>query len=103
MSRDPKSFILEARVENMMSPAGNDTPNQFRIVTNDATIFQSYRTVIAIRPHEHEDGEPKVYLSPEYDCSQTTIKYLKQFLGHPLAETRKKIKEGTYQVVEGLR
>ena len=102
MSRDPRTMIHHARVQNMDSPIGGPVANQFHIITDDASVFQSYRTVIAVRPHDHEDGEPEVYLSAAYDCSRTTMKYLKQFLGHGISETRRRIEEGRYVVSEDL-
>jgi hypothetical protein len=84
--------INQVRVENMTSARGNDIPNQFRIYTDDGVYFQSYSSIIAFRPH---DG--KIVLDAEtWDYSTATGKYRNQFLREGIAETREKIKDGTY-------
>ena len=67
--------------------------NQFEVICNGEAIFQSYRSIIAIK---RNCGQ--VSLSHHYDYSKTTMKYLKAFLGHGVAETRKKIDAGEYKV-----
>lgn len=53
----------------VQSPAAN----QFIVSTNKFSAFQSYTTLIAVI----KDG--KLYISDEWDCSTTTIKYFRQF------------------------
>lgn len=53
----------------VQSPAAN----QFIVSTNKFSAFQSYTTLIAVI----KDG--KLYVSDEWDCSRTTLKYFKQF------------------------
>lgn len=92
--------IRKIKVRNMESRNGNLVPNQFIIYTDDGVYFQSYTTIIAFEPHE-ERG--KVYLDERsWDCSRTTGKYRNEFLGEGIAETRRKIKEGTYVLVNWL-
>lgn len=63
------------KVSNMYSSNGNQVPNQFIIDNGNKTLFQSYKTIVAIK----ENG--KVTLdSNALDYSNTTLKYLKQFL-----------------------
>ena len=74
---------------------GNQVPNQFIIDSGNKTIFQSYQTIVAIK----ENG--KVTLdSNALEYSNTTLKYLKQFLN--TNESKKslyaKIESGFYQV-----
>tara|TARA_R100000458_G_scaffold30357_1_gene27844 strand:- start:972 stop:1235 length:264 start_codon:yes stop_codon:yes gene_type:complete len=81
------------KVKNMYSPNGNKVANQFVITTENAEIFQSYNTVIAIK---HNDGT--VELDTAWDYSRTTSKYRNIFLGETTKETQKHIKSGEYQV-----
>ena len=63
------------KVSNMFSSNGNQVPNQFIIDSGNKTVFQSYKTIVAIK----ENG--KVILdSNALEYSNTTLKYLKQFL-----------------------
>ena len=82
-------------VTNMCSNNGNQVPNQFIIDNGNKTIFQSYKTIVAVK----ENG--KVTLdSNALEYSNTTLKYLKQFLN--TNESKKslyaKIESGFYQV-----
>ena len=83
------------KVESMSSPAwgGGDVPNQYIIRTRNLTIFQSYRTIIAVRT---SDG--MIILDKgSWDCSTTTGKYRNKFLGDDSKrETQKKIDSGEY-------
>ena len=72
-----------------------EVPNQFIIDTPTARIFQSYSTIIAIK----QNGQ--VFLDKNsWDYSTTTGKYRNKFLGEGIAETRRKIKEGIYKLVD---
>lgn len=79
-------------VRNMTSPrTGRPIANQFIIETGDATAFQSYNTIIALRK------AGKVTLDKTmWDFSMTTGKYRNEFLGESITETRTKIKSGEY-------
>ena len=81
------------RVENMTSSKGNAVPNQFIIIDKGKEYFQSYNSIIAVK----EKGQVKLdsYL---WDYSVTTGKYRNDFLGEGIADTRKKIKDGTYKL-----
>lgn len=84
--------MTNIRVYNMTSAKGNTIPNQFEIDTPDGTYFQSYRTTIAFKPNKG-----KIQLDKDrWHYSSTTGKYRNQFLGEGIAETRKKIADGTY-------
>ena len=67
--------------------------SQVVIECEQGLIFQSYESVIAIKSN---DGP--ISLSEHYDYSRTTMKYLSRFLGHGVAETRKKIASGEYKL-----
>lgn len=78
-------------VSNMQSSRGNDIANQFIITDGNKTVFQSYKSVIAIK----ENG--KITLDEnKWNYSVTTGKYRNQFLGENIAITRAKIKSGEY-------
>ena len=92
--------IEKYKVSNMPSykGTGDVVANQFVITvnTNKGTkrIFQSYDTIIAVRD---EDG--KITLDENmWDYSQTTSRYRNNFLCENTAETRRKIKNGIYQL-----
>ena len=82
------------KVSNMTSRNGNQVPNQFIIDNGNKTVFQSYKTIVAVE----ENG--KVTLdSNALEYSNTTLKYLKQFLN--TSESKKslhaKIENGFYK------
>lgn len=83
-------------VTNMKSPRGHKVPNQFIITTKEGTYFQSYQSIIALIKN---DGS--VVLDDYYwDYSRTTGKYRNEFLMEGIAETRKKIASGEYQLTD---
>ena len=80
----------------MKSPRGHKVPNQFIITTKEGTYFQSYQSIIALIKN---DGS--VVLDDYYwDYSRTTGKYRNEFLMEGIAETRKKIASGEYQLTD---
>lgn len=86
--------IPNVQVRNMTSARGNDVPNQFIIVTDEGSFFQSYSTIIAFQAN---DGT--VYLDESaWNYSATTGKYRNQFLNEGIADTRNKIKTGEYKL-----
>ena len=83
------------KISNMCSNNGNQVPNQFIIDNGNKTIFQSYKTIVAVK----ENG--KVTLdSNALEYSNTTLKYLKQFLNtrDSKKQLQAKIENGFYQV-----
>lgn len=89
-------FTKKAKVEQMEGRAGRPVANQFIITTGDGVYFQSYYSIIAFKPY----GEDKIYLDEnKWDYSTTTGKYRNDFLGEGIAETRQKIKNGVYELV----
>lgn len=87
---------MKVYVENMRSPSGKSlVPNQYIIWTNEGKYFQSYSTIIAMI-----DTKGNVFLDSEaWNYSRTTSKYRNLFLKESLDDTRKKIKDGTYKLV----
>ena len=83
------------KISNMYSNNGNQVPNQFIIDNGNKTLFQSYKTIVAVK----ENG--KVTLdSNALEYSNTTLKYLKQFLNtsDSKKQLQAKIENGFYQV-----
>ena len=63
-------------VRNLTSPrSGREVANQFVISTDKGTFFQSYRTIVA-----KVDKKGQVWVSSAWNYSNTTTKYLYQFL-----------------------
>ena len=92
--------MLKIIVENMQSPRGNEVPNQFRVWTEEGWYFQSYKTVIAFRPHD-QSGSVSVYLDESaWNYSRTTGKYRNLFLKESKKETEEKIKSGKYKLTD---
>ena len=88
--------MLKVKVTPMVSNSGRDVANQFVVNTPEGAYFQSFRSMIAFKSH---DGQ--VFLDPTYwDYSPTTGKYRNQFLGEPIADTRKKIESGEYAFMD---
>lgn len=87
--------IKKINVEGMISSNGNDVPNQYIITTPDGRYFKSYNTIIAFR-----DNRGNIFLDEnKWDYSVTTGKYRNQFLSEGIADTRKKIANGEYKLV----
>jgi len=84
------------KVENMRSNSGREVANQFVIQNDNGDLFfQSYSSIIA------KKSKGKVYLDEYYwDYSVTTGRYRNQFLNEGIAETRKKIDAGVYELID---
>lgn len=82
------------KVVNVTGSSGREIPNQFIIDGSGYTLFQSYRSPIAMM----KDG--KTYLFRNWDYSRTTGKYRNQFLGETKKETFAKLKSGEYVAVD---
>ncbi|MFA5307543.1 MAG: hypothetical protein WC365_08900 [Candidatus Babeliales bacterium] len=95
------------KVRNMTNAKGRAIPNQF-IITDDHgfEFFQSYETIIVKRYATgflNRDGypEPVIYLDRDaWNYSRTTSKYRNWFLGETTKETKRKIADGTYKLVD---
>ena len=83
------------KVRNMVSNRGNKVANQFIITTEEGTYFQSYDSIIAFVPCS---GVKTLRDAFKWNCSTTTGKYLNQFLGEEIKETRRKINAGIYEL-----
>ena len=84
------------KVLNMISPNGNKVANQFVIVTEEGTYFQSYSSVIAFK-----DNEGQIFLDRnKWDYSSTTGKYRNIFLNENKRLTEKKITNRVYSLAD---
>jgi hypothetical protein len=80
---------MKTKISNL-----NGAPNQFIITTEEATFFQSYKTVIV-----REDKNGTITLDEKFwDYSKTTGKYRNIFLNEDRKATEKKIKSGEYKL-----
>jgi hypothetical protein len=92
--------MLEVKVSNEWG-----VPNQFIIKTDEGQYFQSHDSIIAFIPvgvflESQAIGDNKIQLDETYwDYSKTTGKYRNKFLNEGIAETRKKIKSGQYELI----
>ena len=81
------------KIQNLTSANGNTVANQFTIEAEEGIYFQSYDSIVAFKP---AGGGPIQLDARMWDYSRTTGKYRNQFLGEGIAETRAKIKDGSY-------
>jgi hypothetical protein len=92
--------IPKVQVTNMYSYKGGvgRVPNQFIVsFPNGKEYFQSYTTIIAFK----DSRFGQIYLDRNsWDCSASTGRYRNQYLGEGIAETRKKIVDGTYKLAD---
>lgn len=96
---------MKVKVQNLCSKkSGREVPNQFVIsVTddkgNDSEVFQSYRTVIAVK---HYGKRPARFVldTGALDYSKTTSRYLYEFLGEDRKTIQSKINSGEYQTAD---
>lgn len=92
---------MNIKVSNMYSANGNQVPNQFIIVHgedgNQETVFQSYNTIIAKRKNGVVTLDVKAL-----DYSNTTLKYLKQFLNtsESKASLQSKIDNNNFHIAD---
>ena len=70
--------------------------NHCKIFTDDGTYLQSYRSIVA----KLDFATGKYVVGRNWDYSNTTMKYVGQFIGQNTATTRKQIKSG--EVIEDL-
>lgn len=83
-------------IESMESPSrnGGAVANQFVIRFDNATVFQSYGSIVAVCMNG------KTYLTDAWDYSVTTGKYRNQFLGETKKETLQKIINKEYTIAK---
>ena len=91
--------MKDIKVSSMTNESsGRDIANQFIIHTKKGTYFQSYNKIIVFEPAGY--GKKIQLDKSSWDYSVTTGKYRNQFLGEGIKETRKKIENGTYELVD---
>ena len=79
MAKLSKAAVRSIRVEQL-------APNQNIIIADGNQMLQSHNSRVAVK---YADG--KVELGAEWDYSNTTMQFVKQFLDSSAADTRKKI------------
>jgi len=88
---------MKTHITNLQSPRSQrPVPNQFLISSDRYNIFKSYETIIA----KEDRKTNKITLDYDWNYSQTTIKYLKEFLG--ITKSKKEIQndidKGVYKL-----
>lgn len=89
--------IPRVNIYNMTGKSGREVPNQYIIETEHGAYFKSYQSIIAYRPY---CGGKIVLDRGTWDYSTTTGKYRNEFLRESVAETRRKIEEGIYELAD---
>lgn len=86
---------MNIKVSQFENEKGVPVRNQFFILCDDCTMFQSYKSIIVKRT-----SNGTVYLDENYwDYSKTTSKYRNQFLREDTKTITQKIKDGIYKLV----
>ena len=94
------------KISQLINDNNNPAANQFIIEINNGVIFQSYDSVIAF----YNKNNGKVYVTEDWDCSNTTRKHFYIFLRDyckACGNIRKKdieyeFKQGKYELVSNL-
>ena len=68
--------MKNVRISQLINDKNNGAKNQFVVVTDKGTYFQSYDTIIAFVPNEGKS----IVLSEDWEYSKTTSKHLYIFL-----------------------
>jgi len=85
------------KVSNIIGENGRPVENQFVIDGDDQSrVFQSYKTVIVKR---FNSGITALDVNT-WRYSRTTIKYRNMFLNEDSETIERKVKEGTYQLMD---
>jgi hypothetical protein len=92
-------------VSQLINDKNNPAANQFVIVGEQGVYFQSYDSVIA----QKNNNDGKIYLSPSWDYSKTTLKHLYIFLRdytrfsvNSKKDVEYNIKNGNFVKVSGI-
>lgn len=64
------------KVEKLETPGGNKSPEQVVIIDGEKIAFESYHTIIC----EYDKKTKKLKVFGDWNCSQTTMRYLWQFM-----------------------
>lgn len=88
---------MRIKVYNMISPASHKpVSNQFCIITDDGSYFQSYDSVIVFSPDIGRVQLDRFF----WDYSKTTAKYRNLFLKETSRVTAEKVRNGTYELAD---
>ena len=97
--------MKDIRISQLINDRNNGANNQFVVVTDKGTYFQSYDTIIAFVPNNSDD----IVLSEDWEYSKTTSKHLYIFLrdytrfyANQRKDILRGIKDGKLKVVEKL-
>lgn len=70
------------KVEQFINSQGKPVKNHFVIKFDNGEVFQSYDTIIAVEVfNDYTDPtKNRIYVSPMYKCSTTTLKHFNSWL-----------------------
>lgn len=84
------------KVENMRSLRSSEAvPNQFVLRFKNGEVYQSYDTIIAVKWFD----DNAVWVSNQFDCSNTTRNYTIYFLDRDYKTIKKLLERGVYQIL----
>ena len=86
------NFVKVRPIESPRS--GEAVRNQYELVFEKGTAFQSYNTLIGIRIGG------KLYLTNDHSCSTTTSKWCGEWCGYNGKERREGLKNGKFILLE---
>ena len=87
-------------VENMASTRGSATPNQFILWFENGQVFQSYKSIIAVKFNAFKSVDNPYYLGSDWEFSQTTGKYRNAFLNSNKKSIINDLKNGVAVLME---
>lgn len=86
------------KIKQFINAKGNAQANHFSIEFDNAEVFQSYDSIIAIRLY----SQPYNILGAHHNYSVTTGKHLTHWLGRDSKERKEQIKQGKLIVDDKL-
>ena len=96
-----KKSDLIAKLGNFVSVKNTESrngygiaPNQFEIRFENGTVFQSYRSMIAVRMNG------QLYFTDSHDYSNTTSGHCKRWCGYSAQQRRAGLESGKFILIE---
>jgi len=90
------------RVDNILSNKGNHISNEFVLYYENGTIFQSYKSIIAVVFNTFKSVDNPYYLGVDWDYSKTTGKYRDIFLNSNKKTIEEDLKNGVAILINDL-
>lgn len=92
-----RTFSGTYELQNMLTRGGNPSGTHHKLfVHNEGVYLFSYGIPVAFLPNPRRVQDTDAYLDPNWDCSDTTKKYVARFLEvGSVAEVRDRITKGS--------